>query len=60
MAHPDDGPVMLCAACGRTGDWNPTTFCSWACFDTEPRPGAPEARAYFTGASLEDSADGEE
>lgn len=44
---------MVCAACGRTSDWNPTTFCSWACFDTAPRPGAREALAYFTGAPPE-------
>jgi hypothetical protein len=53
MADPEDDPVMVCAACGRTSDWNPTTFCSWACFDTEPRPGAREALAYFTGAPPE-------
>ncbi|MBD0735346.1 hypothetical protein [Streptomyces sp. CBMA29] len=57
MADLDDDPVMVCAECGRTSDWNPTAFCSWACFDTEPRPGAPEAMAYFTGTAPEDPAD---
>jgi len=41
--------TMACSVCGAVVPWNPFTTCSWACFDTETRDGAPEALAYFMG-----------
>ena len=42
-------PLMLCDACHKPCPWSPFTTCSWACFDTRERDGAPEALAYFLG-----------
>lgn len=45
----------LCAECHepyRPEPHNHTGFCSWACFDVEERPGAPEAFAAFLGADV--------
>ncbi|MCX5215301.1 hypothetical protein OG689_39660 [Kitasatospora sp. NBC_00240] len=44
-------PFMTCAECGLPAPWNPTTFCSWACFQVRPRDpdsGSP-APSYFFG-----------
>lgn len=42
-------PPMACDACRQPCPWNPFACCSWACFDTREREGAPEAFAYFMG-----------
>lgn len=50
---------MICDACGEPCPWNPFATCSWSCFDTRERDGAPEAFAYFMGLGPGDRVDGE-
>ncbi len=45
----ESAPVMTCAECRQLTEWNPTGFCSWACYDARPRDpeNAPLAISYF-------------
>ncbi|MFE3109713.1 hypothetical protein ACFXKJ_34235 [Kitasatospora indigofera] len=44
-------PFMICAECAQPASWNPTTFCSWPCYDARPRDpqSAPLVLSYFFG-----------
>ncbi|MCX5216120.1 hypothetical protein OG689_44100 [Kitasatospora sp. NBC_00240] len=43
--------AMTCGECRQLTDWNPTSFCGWACYDARPRDpaSAPLALSYFFG-----------
>ncbi|MFD5087418.1 hypothetical protein ACFWOG_32890 [Kitasatospora sp. NPDC058406] len=51
--HVTEGPpqVMTCGECRQLASWNPTSFCSWDCYDTRPRDpdSVPSALSHFLG-----------
>lgn len=47
----EPAPIMTCGKCWQLTAWNPTSFCSWTCWDARPRDpaSAPLAISYFFG-----------
>ncbi|MET9615378.1 hypothetical protein [Kitasatospora indigofera] len=47
----EPAPIMTCGECRQLTAWNPTSFCSWTCWDARPRDpeSAPLAISYFFG-----------